>query len=158
MDYYPLTFAEYDVLHSWTPTDPEIYTGTDITADQVFSYASGTVVAVGKEDLLHYCVSVQYDVFNILRYSNLKSVSVGAGDTIQNSALIGTADKFLRFEYATKQQGSSKWPVRIGTQTYWKQDPALLSDIKPVSQGIVQQTILTGSDTVRELSDGRGDG
>lgn len=158
MDYYPLTFAEYDVLHSWTPVGSHIYTGTDIKAEQVFSYASGTVVAVGKEDLLHYCVTVQYDVFNILRYNHLKTVAVGAGDTIQNSALIGTADKFLRFEYATKQQGSSKWPVRVGTQTYWKQDPALLSNIKPVSQGVVQQTILTGSDTVRELSDGRGDG
>ena len=126
MDYYALTFAEYSVLHSWTPVGSHIYTGTDITADNVYSYASGTVIAVSKEDLLHYCVTVQYDVFNILRYNNLRSVNVGAGETVENGNLIGKADKFLRFEYATKEQGSSKWPVRVGTQTYWKQDPERL--------------------------------
>lgn len=126
MDYYPLTYSEYSVLHSWTPVGSQIYTGTDITADNVYSYASGVVLAAGKEDLLHYCVTVQYDVFNILRYCNLKTLNVGAGDTVQNGSLIGSADKFLRFEYATKEQGSSKWPVRIGTQTYWKQDPERL--------------------------------
>lgn len=126
MDYYPLTYAEYSVLHSWTPVGSRIYTGTDITADNVFSYASGTVLTASKEDLLHYCVTVQYDVFNILRYCNLKSLNVGAGDVVQNGSLIGSADKFLRFEYATKEQGSSKWPVRVGTQTYWKQDPERL--------------------------------
>ena len=126
MNYYSLTFAEYSVLHSWTPVGSQIYTGTDITADSVYSYASGTVLTASKEDLLHYCVTVQYDVFNILRYCNLKTLNVGAGDTVQNGSLIGSADKFLRFEYATKEQGSSKWPVRIGTQTYWKQDPERL--------------------------------
>ena len=126
MDYYPLTYAEYSVLQSWTPVGSQIFTGTDITADNVYSYASGTVLTASKEDLLHYCVTVQYDVFNILRYNNLKSVNVGAGDVVQNGSLIGSADKFLRFEYATKEQGSSKWPVRVGTQTYWKQDPERL--------------------------------
>ena len=126
MNYYSLTFAEYSVLHSWTPVGSRIYTGTDITADSVYSYASGTVLTVSKEDLLHYCVTIQYDVFNILRYNNLKTVAVGAGETVQNGSLIGTADRFLRFEYATKEQGSSKWPVRVGTQTYWKQDPERL--------------------------------
>lgn len=126
MNYYSLTFAEYSVLHSWTPVGSRIYTGTDITADNVYSYASGTVLTVSKEDLLHYCVTIQYDVFNILRYNNLKTVAVGAGETVQNGSLIGTADRFLRFEYATKEQGSSKWPVRVGTQTYWKQDPERL--------------------------------
>lgn len=126
MDYYPLTYSEYSVLHSWTPVGSQIYTGTDITADSVYSYASGTVLTASKEDLLHYCVTVQYDVFNILRYCNLKTLNVGAGDTVQNGSLIGSADKFLRFEYATKEQGSSKWPVRVGTQTYWKQDPERL--------------------------------
>ena len=126
MNYYSLTFAEYSVLHSWTPVGSRIYTGTDITADNVYSYASGTVLTVSKEDLLHYCITIQYDVFNILRYNNLKTVAVGAGETVQNGSLIGTADRFLRFEYATKEQGSSKWPVRVGTQTYWKQDPERL--------------------------------
>ena len=126
MNYCSLTFAEYSVLHSWTPVGSRIYTGTDITADNVYSYASGTVLTVSKEDLLHYCVTIQYDVFNILRYNNLKTVAVGAGETVQNGSLIGTADRFLRFEYATKEQGSSKWPVRVGTQTYWKQDPERL--------------------------------
>ena len=126
MNYYSLTFAEYSVLHSWTPVGSRIYTGTDITADNVYSYASGTVLTVSKEDLLHYCVTIQYDVFNILRYNNLKTVAVGAGETVQNGSLIGTADRFLRFEYATKEQGSSKWPVRVGAQTYWKQDPERL--------------------------------
>lgn len=126
MDYYPLTYSEYSVLHSWTPVGSQIFTGTDIIADNVYSYASGTVLTASKEDLLHYCVTVQYDVFNILRYNNLKSVNVGAGDVVQNGSLIGSADKFLRFEYATKEQGSSKWPVRVGTQTYWKQDPERL--------------------------------
>ncbi|MBP5433645.1 hypothetical protein [Ruminococcus sp.] len=127
MDYTPLTFAPYTVLHEWDTDGKLIYTGADITADSVYSYSSGRVIAVGKDtDLFSYSVTVQYDVFNILRYGNLSEIAVGAGDILQEGTLLGKADRFLHFEYATKEQGSSRWPVRVGDQTYWKHDPSEL--------------------------------
>ena len=95
-------------------------TGIDVCGTNVYSYSNGVVLAVGK-DKGKYAVTVQYDVFSVLRYTNLKDVSVRAGDMIQVGYKIGAAHNYVHFEYATKDQ--SNWPVRVGTETYYKQNP-----------------------------------
>ena len=97
-------------------------TGIDLFGKEVYSYAPGVVLAVGKDESL-YTVTVQYDVFSCIRYCHLKSVDVGAGDIIQSGSHIGAADKYLHFEYATKEKQDSVWPVRVMSEVYYKQNP-----------------------------------
>lgn len=120
--FYINTYNNKPILRDWSTNSNAVHTGIDMPADNVYSYTDGVVLAVGNVDN-HYCVTVQYDVFNLLRYDNLSSVSVGAGEIVQVGAVIGKADRFVHFEYATKNQNNSKWSVRVGTQLYWKQDP-----------------------------------
>ena len=100
-------------------------TGIDIYCDKVYSYANGTIVAVGSNGRTK-SVTVQYDVFSCLRYENLSEVSVSAGDIVQAGFYIGKAHSYLHFEYITKGKDSSLWPVRIGSETYYKQNPISL--------------------------------
>lgn len=151
MDYSAITLTKYNILHEWSVYGNPIYTGVDITADSVYSYSSGIVLAIGKDSTNTYCITVQYDVFNVFRYGHLKSVSIGAGAVIQEGTLLGKADRFVRFEYATKEQNSSKWPVRVGTETYWKQNPSSIQITPPAP------TEITGPDTNKELLDGKGE-
>ena len=120
--FYSISYKDVPLLRDWSTDPKSVYTGVAIPANTVYSYADGVVLAVGYV-APYYCVTVQYDVFNLLRYDHLSSVDVEAGEIVQVGTAIGIADHFVRFEYATKVQNSSKWSVRVGTQTYWKQDP-----------------------------------
>lgn len=120
--YYTITYNNTPPVKSWSTNNSDVHTGFDLLADNVYSYTDAVVLAVGHVDN-HYCITVQYDVFNLLRYDHLQSVAVGAGDVIQVGSVIGKADRFVHFEYATKEQNSSKWSVRVGNQIYWKQNP-----------------------------------
>ena len=120
--FYSISYKDIPLLRDWSTDPKSVYTGVAIPANTVYSYADGVVLAVGYV-APYYCVTVQYDVFNLLRYDHLSSVDVGAGEIVQVGTAIGIADHFVQFEYATKAQNSSKWSVRVGTQTYWKQDP-----------------------------------
>ena len=119
--FYPITLNDKPMLRDWSISDI-VHTGVDLPSENVYSYSDGVVLVVGREDN-HYCVTIQYDVFNLLRYNHLESVDVGAGQVVQAGAVIGKADRFVHFEWATHEQHSSKWSVRIGCQTYWKQNP-----------------------------------
>lgn len=105
------------------------HTGIDVYGKSVYTYAPGVVLAAGSEDGL-YTVTVQYDAFSCLRYGHLNFVEVGAGDIVQAGSKIGIADKYLHFEYATKEKRNSVWPVRVGSQVYYKQDPALMIGVR----------------------------
>ena len=131
--YYNITYSDAAPIREWSESLKNVHTGVnlplksvctgvDLPSKNVYSYCDGVVLAVGKVNN-HYCVTVQYDVFNLLRYDHLSTIMVGAGDIIQTGTVIGIADRFVHFEYATKEKNSSKWSVRVGTQTYWKQDP-----------------------------------
>lgn len=98
-------------------------TGIDIYCYSVYSYANGVVLAVGQDTDGYYSVTVQYDANSCLRYTHLLSHDVQAGDIVQAGFVIGAVHKYFRFEYVTKDKGTSLWPVRVGTETYYKQDP-----------------------------------
>lgn len=135
-------------------TDDPLYTqykfntGIDIFGEDVYAYASGVVVAVGKDADNLYAVSVQYSVNSILRYCHLKYSAVSVGDVVQQGFFIGEAHKYVHFEYANNI--TSMWPVRIGTETYYKQNPDTITYAKEI------ETQINGY-TNKELSDGKGE-
>ena len=120
--FYGITQSDAEIIQDWSVATYNVHTGIDILSENVFSLTSGVVLAVGTNGK-HYCITIQYDVNNLLRYEHSSSASVGAGDVVQGDTLIGTADKYVHFEYATSDQGTSRWSVRIGCCTFWKQNP-----------------------------------
>lgn len=132
------------------------HTGIDIYADNVYSFASGVVISVGKTDKF-YAVTVQYDSNIALRYLHLKTVSVRAGQAVQAGFNIGTADKYVHFEYVTKIKDSSMWSVRIGTETYYKQNPDGM--VKQASMGneTDYSNINPSKEMLDEFSNGKGE-
>lgn len=98
------------------------HTGLDLYTNQVYSFASGIVISIGKNKS-HYAVTVQYDAQASLRYLHLRTVSIGVGQIVQQGFNLGMADRYVHFEYITKNRDDSLWPVRIGTETYYKHNP-----------------------------------
>lgn len=134
------------------------HTGIDLYANNVYSFSSGVVISIGN-DGKYYAVTVQYNAFISLRYLHLTSVSVGAGQSIQQGFKIGNADKYVHFEYVTKKQGDSLWSVRIGTETYYKQNPLHLEFVDKtdeVSDDLSVTEVIT-EDTEAEFENGKGD-
>ena len=79
--FYGITQSNAEILKDWSVEPYNVHTGIDIPSESVFSLTSGVVLAVGQVNK-HYCVTIQYDVNNLLRYDNLSSVSVGAGESV----------------------------------------------------------------------------
>lgn len=106
--------------------------GLEIKASQVHSICPGKVISVSNWPPAKQSVSVMVNNNQIVRYANLSSVQVKEGQEVTFRTVIGTANKFVRFEYCTVAQHSSKWPVRIKSLTVYKQDPTslLTGDIK----------------------------
>ena len=90
---------------------------------------SGKVLFIGKSDI-YYIVTIQSNSSECVRYGHLRSVNVKVNDIVTEGSLIGQTDKFVLFEYCTVAKGTSKFPVRIYTKTYYKQDPMPLLDKK----------------------------
>ena len=127
--FYQINLSDREVRLPWIGSDKHklykehgFHTGIDLYAYGVYSLCNGVVTSVGN-DGKHYAVTVQYNAFASLRYLHLKEPSVDAGQIVQQGFSIGTADKYVHFEYVTREKGDSNWPVRIGTETYYKHDP-----------------------------------
>ena len=115
-----------DERSSWYRTLHGYNTGCDIIASEVYSACFGVVIQVGHTT--QYTVTVQYDANSCVRYANLTDVDVSPGEPITTGRLIGHADEFVRVEYATQSTEFTRWPVHIGTETYYKVDPESIVD------------------------------
>lgn len=151
--FYQINLSDREMRLPWIGSEKhELYkehgfhTGIDLYAENVYSLCSGVVTHVGT-DGNHYAVTVQYDGEISLRYLHLKSISVVAGQTVQQGFGIGVADKYVHLEYATKTKGDSIWSVRIGTQTYYKHNPL---EINMVS---ITDAMYDTSDIVEVITD-----
>lgn len=103
------------------------YPAINLEADHVYSICSGVVVDIGLTDDTLYTVTVQYDQNRSVRYGNIQDVYVNLGNTIRIGDIVGMANKYVIFEYITISEDGSMWPVRIYTETYYKQDPTPLA-------------------------------
>lgn len=104
--------------------------GIDIEAKSVHSICQGVVLFIGQEydDNNLYEISIQYDADCCLRYCHLSSVIVNKGDAVYSGSMIGEAKDFVHFEYVSIPKNNSIWPVRIGSQTYYKHNPEQYAD------------------------------
>ena len=112
--------------HSWFKQYGGYHTGVDIEGLEIYSYQSGVVTQIGNMDNNLYAIVVQYTASTSLRYANMSSLFVKQGDVISQGQLIGIAKKFVHFEYLTRDKGTSEWSVRVGSITYFKQNPELI--------------------------------
>lgn len=112
--------------HSWYKQYGGYHTGVDIEGLEIYSYQSGVVTQIGTIDNALYAVVIQYTASTSFRYANMSSLFVKQGDVISQGQLIGIAKKFVHFEYLTSDKGASEWSVRVGSVTYFKQNPELI--------------------------------
>ena len=142
----------------WFVTYGGMHTGIDVEGYEIYAYCSGVVLAIGN-DKEYNMVSVQYDKNVILRYGNLKTVSVSVGEIIYTPTLIGYADRYLHFEYASTKKEDSVWVVRIGAKTYYKHNPELILDGTVYTDGaktkVVQYDIDPDMEIMYEYVDNR---
>lgn len=113
------------IIQGWQSGDVNM-TGTLISANNVYSICSGTVINVGKDNKNNlYSVSVEYEYAIWIRYCMLKSVNVKVGDEVDRGDKIGNAyNNALRVEYCTDEE--SDFPFRCGEWELYKQDPMII--------------------------------
>lgn len=101
------------------------HTGIDLSGQDVYSMCPG-VVSIVSIDPNSNMISlvIQFDATNCLIYSNLIDCTVDVGQTVDTYAKVGTCKDYVHFEYANKVP--SRWPVRVGAQTFYKHDPTAL--------------------------------
>lgn len=157
------------IRSNWRSSTPPYHTGLDVFTDKVYNVCKGVVIFVGVVEG-RWSVIVQVNADICIRYSNLSKVLVEEGQPIYYDVEIGHADKYVHFEYCTRQQNNSKWPVRAGTQTYYKQDTTPCLDsmyfidlvgegdgLSIITSDMVDDNIELDQYQLEEFSNGRGD-
>lgn len=133
IDYKDITDMDFRITCPWIGESDkklqkihktEFHTGVQIPANNVYSYSQGVVIGIGKQSDAYF-VTVQFDAGNLFRYCHMKSVNVSINEIVQAGDLIGSAKRWMRFEWATTAE-SSKFAVWFGDVTYFKQNPERL--------------------------------
>lgn len=127
------------IKQRWSTTVPYV-TGYDIYAESIFSVTYGKVAYVGQELDGTFTISVACNSNEILRYGNVTELYVGASDVINVGTKLGIVGKYVHFEYISRWQGTSRFPVRVNQHLYFKQDPTDIVEGKyvPSVDGPVQ--------------------
>lgn len=118
------------IIDNWNDQTVPYHTSADILADMVYSISGGQVISVRNEENKTVSVSVLVNSNQLVRYGNLKIANVLEYETVSIGTSIGEADKYVKFEYCTKSQDNSKWPVRFPKYQFFKQNPNLLIEGK----------------------------
>lgn len=122
-----LTKSDSDIIETFgKQRNGTWHTGCDVTGTHAHSIDGGTVLAVNKSADGTSIVSVQYDKDTLLRYGNISSVYVSLGEKVMDGQQIGKVSKSIHFELCRKSATDTKFPVRVGSQTYYKIDPTPL--------------------------------
>ena len=101
------------------------HTGVDLKSSNVYSMCPGVVSIVNTmPDSKLLSVVIQFDATNCIIYSNIVNSMVDVGQIVSTYQQIGTCKDFVHFEYANTVP--SRWPVRVGAQTFFKHDPTQL--------------------------------
>ena len=127
----PIKNNEEHILRYYNDSVFPYVTGLEVKAHEVYSVCPGKVISVGYTVDSLYSVTVLVNRKQAVRYTNLLITNVEIGDEIKFRTRVGVADKFVRFEYCTSTH-VSKWPVRIKSLTFYKNDPVglLKGDVK----------------------------
>ena len=101
----------------------QYHTGLDIVAENLVAAYRGRIVYIGNETSGRTVVLQTGSSFCVC-YKHLKTVTVNLNDLLEKYYVVGIADKYVHVEVYTKDK--SIWPVRIGNDTWYKQDANLL--------------------------------
>lgn len=114
--------SDTDIKSKWKFSKPYV-TGYDIFCSEVHNVAYGQVVYIGYEPDGTFTVNVKSNSGEILRYGNLRKVNIRTGQYAKEGESIGNVKEYVHFEYCTRWQGTSIFPVRVNSYCYYKQDP-----------------------------------
>lgn len=134
--YSPITQSNTDILvpwidnvnDKWYKTYGGYHTGIDIKGKFIYSYGSGVVKILNKNENNMYTVVIKHDNTNIFAYSHLSDVVLSIDEGIEDGTLIGMCDEFVHFEHSYAKGQDNRWPVRVDSTTYFKQNPSLVLD------------------------------
>lgn len=126
---YQINHISEDIKLPWIESKKDplfekygFHTGIDICADTVYSLLPGNILNIGTDGKF-YAVTIQYNGKILLRYLHLDTISIYVGQIVQSGFQVGIAHKFVHFELITSDRNNSNLPVRINTETYYKQNP-----------------------------------
>lgn len=130
----------------------QYHTGIDLEADAVYSLYDGIIVMIGS-DSRGYTVIVRTGSTFCISYSSMKELaSIELGSDIHSGDKIGVVKNQVHVEYLTR--GESKWPVRIGQDTWYKTDTGdMFTVLDDVETGINRNDLFSYVDIV-EIPDG----
>ena len=113
-------YNEKDLLSD----SPTSFIATFSGIQKIFNLFPGRVVYLGFYKGLG-TVSVQVSNHEVVRYLNLDTINVYKGNYLIEGENIGTVKtrRQFQFEYCTQWKGDSIYPVRFGTNLYFKQNP-----------------------------------
>lgn len=95
------------------------HTGVDLEGVFVHSLYDGTVVHVGSSESGR-SVIIQTGSSFCMCYKHLESCNVSVGNSVSQGDQIGQTDAYVHVECLEHKY--SAWPVRIGRDTWYKQD------------------------------------
>ena len=108
--------------------NPTSFTAIIKGVDEVCALVGGEIKFVGSTDSSG-SVSVAINDNEILRYAYLSEPYGKFGDEVSVEQPVGRAkNSILKFEYCTRWQGTSEFPIRIDNQLYYKQNPIDILD------------------------------
>lgn len=119
ISYSMLSFDPIEIITPWSSK----HLGVDVKTDDVCTMCNGVVVSVLKDGDGLFGVTIQYDGEHLFRYMHLKDINVELNDALQMRYRIGHAHKYVHVELLSRSTGDKHFPVRIGSNTFYKQDP-----------------------------------
>lgn len=130
----------------------QYHTGIDLEADAVYSLYDGIIVMIGS-DPRGYTVIIRTGSTFCISYSSMKELaSIELGSDIHSGDEIGEVKNQVHVEYLTR--GESKWPVRIGQDTWYKTNTdGLFTVLDNATSNITKQDMFSYVDVV-EIPDG----
>ena len=109
------------ILSPYYATHHTLNSNCTVACTTVHSMCRGVVVFVG--DAAYRSVIVQYDSSTCLTYGNLDEISVSLNQSVDSGTVLGSAVDKVYVELLKSEGDSHVWPVRIGANEYFKQDP-----------------------------------
>lgn len=154
-----ITHRDSKVLKSYIIDDKkEYHTGIDLEASEVYCPCCGVVIQACQVDD-HQSVVVQYSGNISLRFTHLREVCVKPGELVDFNQVIGTADKYVHFEYLTSEQNTPSFRVYVAQGlALYKHDPRLVLDKNIIFDNYIakMQYVEIFGETFDELSYNRG--
>lgn len=123
----------------------KIHDGIDIRCVSVHSACQGVVSFIGTnhEDGTQE-VTVLYDARQGMRYCHLEKVLCKLSDIVDTGEWIAEAKDFVHFEYIDNSDKDRPiWPVRVGSQEFFKHDPTKYATGELVIPNRVLNTVYT---------------